>query len=646
MPSETSPARQSSTRRESRGILASALAILLLALMACLAGGAALRETVTFDELAHIGAGLSYLQKLDLRMNNEHPPLAKMLAAVPLVLRGTHADYSSASWTVSKKFFPAYLGQWAFGEWVLKRWNDPVTTLAWARLPMLLCTLALGWVVFDFARRLGGDWGGLLCLALYVSTPAFLAFGPLVLTDVAITLTSLLALWMFANLWKEPSKRNVALFAVALAAALLSKFTAGLLFFAFAGFSLSTRWRPVPGQPLTKPDARAWRRLRWRSTRKGVFQAALIVYAFYMLSSWKQPSDTLYWLGHGWISLLLRRLLMPPLLYSRGVLMVVVMAVRQTYLLGHRYPHGVWYYYPVLFALKSTLGLVALLVLALVVAILAKRSRRVAAESGEPGAIPAELSVHWRVLWVSLVVLTAACMASHFDISIRHFTIPNVLLIFMLAPLPRLLARFATPAARVGQVLIAALAACSIFAAVHAYPYYFPFVNSLSLGHPAYELFSDSNVDWNQSLPEVRRFVELHGLQRIPVDEYGFTNLTDTVPHAQLWNCQRPVAEDAGQWVAVSADMILDVHNCGWLLRYPHESLASGSMYAFHLPDSIPPAGEPGGPPLPEDTREFFGYPQDVRLVFVSVLNNPEKIPETIANWQTQYQASRQKPKK
>src|ERR1035438_8540793 len=89
-----------------------AVAGLLLLLMAVLSGGAALRETVTIDEVAHIGAGLSYLQKFDLRLNEEHPPLAKMLAALPLVLRGTHADYSHISWTFSDTFFPAYLGEW------------------------------------------------------------------------------------------------------------------------------------------------------------------------------------------------------------------------------------------------------------------------------------------------------------------------------------------------------------------------------------------------------------------------------------------------------------------------------------------------------------------------------------------------------
>ncbi len=166
------------------------LAGLLLVLMAVLAGGAALRESVTIDEVAHIGAGVSYLQKLDLRMNPEHPPLAKVLAALPLVCRGVRADYSHISWTASEKFLPAFLGRWVFGDWLLERWNDPKSVLAWARLPMLLLTLALGCAVYLYARRLGGVWGGLLCLSVYVSTPAFLTFGPLVHTDLAVTLFS------------------------------------------------------------------------------------------------------------------------------------------------------------------------------------------------------------------------------------------------------------------------------------------------------------------------------------------------------------------------------------------------------------------------------------------------------------------------
>ena len=218
----------------------------LLAFMAWLAGGAALRESVTVDEVAHIGAGVSYLQRFDLRLNVEHPPLPKIWAAIPLVLRGTHADYSHVSWTFSnEKLFAGYAGEWIFGSWLLDRWNNPVTTLRWARFPMLLLTLALGWSLFAIGRNLGENWGGLLCLSTYVSMPAFLAFGPLVHTDIPVTLFTLLSLWTFAELWKEPSRRRVILFTLCFAGALLSKFTSGILLFAFGAFVLATRWWPV-----------------------------------------------------------------------------------------------------------------------------------------------------------------------------------------------------------------------------------------------------------------------------------------------------------------------------------------------------------------------------------------------------------------
>ena len=169
--------------------------------MAVLAFGAVRRESVTFDEVAHIGAGLSYLQKLDMRFNEEHPPLAKVLAAIPLAATGVRADYQGPMWTHSSSFFAGMAGQWFFGSQVLLRLNDPRRTLLLARAPMLLLMLALGWCIFRFARRLGGDWAGLLCLAVYAGTPLFLALGPLVITDVAFALFSLLAVWTLAGVW-------------------------------------------------------------------------------------------------------------------------------------------------------------------------------------------------------------------------------------------------------------------------------------------------------------------------------------------------------------------------------------------------------------------------------------------------------------
>jgi 4-amino-4-deoxy-L-arabinose transferase-like glycosyltransferase len=626
-----------SSIENAHGTVFSIAAGMLLILMAILAGGAALRESVTIDEVAHIGAGVSYLQRFDLRLNEEHPPLPKVLAALPLVLRGTHADYSHISWTASRKFFPAFLGQWVFGERLLTKWNNPLTTLAWARFPMLLLTLVLGWVLYAYARRLGGNWGGLLCLSIYVSTPAFLSFGPLVHTDMSVTLFSLLTLWRFAELWQNPTRNNVMIFALSLAGALLSKFTAGILFFAFVAFALSTRWRAVPSQPTGKPDLRAWRRLRWRATLQGILWAAFAVYLFYFIFSLNQSSDVLYRLGHGSAAVPLRRLLMPPWLYLRGVFFVLITGSRPTFILGHAYPHGVWFYFPVLFVLKSPSGFVGLLALALAL----RLKRR---EEGKTATIPAECAIHWRALWVSLIVFTCFCLLSRLDISIRHFSIPLVLLILLLAPLPRMLERLRRTAPAAGRLVGAmagVLALSCLFTAVRAFPYYFPYISAFSLGHPSYALVNDSNLDWNQSLPEVKRFADQHGLERIALDEHGFNDPTVSVPQSEVWDCQRPTAADVeGQWVVVSANMIMDGHNCVWLIEYPHQALAGGSMYAVQLPEHIPAAGSKGGPPLPSAFREFAGAPFDIRSFFLDLNRHPEKLPQAVEEMQAKFNSS------
>ncbi len=134
--------------------------------------------------------------------------------------------------------------------------------------------------------------------------------------------------------------------------------------------------RPLPGQPKDKTELSAWRRARRRATFQGIFLAAIVVYVFYFVFSIRQSTDALSLVGHGPAAEPLRRLLMPPWLYLRGVLMVLVTSSRPTFILGHAYPHGVWFYYPTVFMLKSPLGFLGLLVMALVVAIVMLWKRR------------------------------------------------------------------------------------------------------------------------------------------------------------------------------------------------------------------------------------------------------------------------------
>src|SRR5260370_42435978 len=68
-------------------------------------------------------------------------------------------------------------------------------------------------------------------------------------------------------------------------------------------------------------------------------------------------------------------------------------------------------------------------------------------------AVPQELAAHWRALWVSLIVFTGFCLLSRLTISIRHFTVPMLLLILLLAPLPRMLGQLFASAPIAGRLL-------------------------------------------------------------------------------------------------------------------------------------------------------------------------------------------------
>jgi hypothetical protein len=449
-----------------------------------------------------------------------------------------------------------------------------------------------------------------------------------VLTDLPVTLFSLIALWRLGEIWSAPSPRNALLFGAAFGASLLSKFTGLLLIPVVLVLFLQTRFWPSAKEPAEKVSRKAWRRARWRCALRGALWAALLVYVVYFVLSWNQPDNALSLIGSGPWASIIRRPLMPVWLYVRGFLMMLVTGSRPTFLLGHAHSHGVPYYFPVVFALKSTLGFLVLLTMAAAAGVLA-RKRGV-------HAIPIELCPHWRVLMTGFFVYLTVCLLSLLDLSIRHFMMPIILLILMLAPLPRMVR--ALPGRKLWQAAIAAAAVSSFAAIALAYPYLMPFVNSLAFGHPAYQLVNDSNVSWNEALPEVERFAQERHLTEIELDWASLSDPAVVVPQARMWDCQDPTDRDAGHWVAVAAVSILENHNCGYLRQYPHQQLAGGSYYVFQLPEPVPPAGQPGGPPAVSERKIFWGMPFDIRDWAVNVERHPERLSPEIHDLMQKFQ--------
>src|SRR3990167_3328034 len=124
--------------------LAVPLAFILLTLMAGMAFFSMKQDSLTFDELAHIPAGYSYLTQQDFRLNPEHPPLAKDIAALPLLFLDLNFPLDNENWTQNTEA-PPWWAQFNLGNaFLYHSGNDPASLIFWSRLPMILLLLILG----------------------------------------------------------------------------------------------------------------------------------------------------------------------------------------------------------------------------------------------------------------------------------------------------------------------------------------------------------------------------------------------------------------------------------------------------------------------------------------------------------------------
>jgi 4-amino-4-deoxy-L-arabinose transferase-like glycosyltransferase len=189
-------------------LLLAAVAALWLAL----AFSSAARKSATLDEFPHIGAGLSYLAFGDFRMNPEHPPLVKVLAAIPVLLidrpdlRTTSGDLVIAPWADGLQ------NEWGwYCLFYLDRNVD--RRLLLARSAPILIGLLGGWFVFLLGRELSRSCGGgLFAALLLLFYPEYLGHARFVTFDVPMAVAMGAVTWFAWRAYLRPSARSWAAF--------------------------------------------------------------------------------------------------------------------------------------------------------------------------------------------------------------------------------------------------------------------------------------------------------------------------------------------------------------------------------------------------------------------------------------------------
>lgn len=454
----------------------------------------AARQSLTNDEVVHIPSGYRYLTRGDFRLNPEHPPLVKMWSGLPLlIIRPSPGVLPETGAENSGQFTVDFSGNF----WHANRDRFKEITF-WSRLPMVLLTLALGVLIFIYGRQLFGSRAAVIAVALFSLEPTMLAHGHIVHTDMAAALGYLLFLFTLQAYCRAPTFSRVVWFAGATGFALLTKFSMVILVpFFFAAFLYAA---------LSRPAIKTFRR-RIALHAGAAFLVVLgmlnVAYFFHHPILTRANADRM--LTSAAVPFKPERIIagihplsrVIPTEYLVGLYTVIEHnhSGHPASLLGDYRDSGWWYYFPVTFALKTTLPFLLLSIAALGWATWAmafKRQRKLIA------------------LLLAVAIYAAIAMSSNINIGVRHVA-PVFPILFLLsgAWLDRLLkwrGRSKTVA-----VLLVCLLGWMVVDAVRAYPHYLTFTNALTFGRPSWQLLSDSNVEWGEEIGDLARYLHKHG---------------------------------------------------------------------------------------------------------------------------------------
>ena len=484
----------------------------MLAAFAGLAASAGTRFCSTFDEPAHLVAGYAMLTRSDYRLDTMHGNLSQRLAALPLLVSRPTFDprrmpKAAEHWDLAENFF------YTSG-------NDPDRLLLAGRIPIVAVTVALGVLVYGWSSAIFGPAGGLVSLAVVLFHPLVLAHGGLVTSDATVSLMFLAAVGGLWGLLQRADVGRLALSILCVGLLLTAKMSAVLI---VPMATLLAAGRVIDGRPWPFHLGRSG----VVTSRLGIFAACVglaVIHAVGVVA--------IIWASYGfrfsaagplpglpeleWQSLLARRdwkmsliglardARLLPEAYLHGLATAfAAVDISPAFLDGRFFLHGSPWYFPLAFIYKTppTFWLVAVLAL-----LAAGRSLVVAGDRRE--AIRAATYDRWP-LYVILAIYGVVAVRTHFNIGLRH-VMP------MLPPLAILMGQAAAwrlPGHAWSQAVPAVAAALLAIEGAAAWPHYIAYFSPLVGGtREGYRHLVDSNLDWGQDLPALRRRLDERGI--------------------------------------------------------------------------------------------------------------------------------------
>jgi hypothetical protein len=466
------------------------------------------RKSATWDEPQQLVSGYAALKLGHYRLDPEHPPFARMWAALPLLFADdVRLQTTRPSWTAGDAY--------AFGHEFLYLDNDADRLLGRARFMIVLLGIGLGVLLFAWARELFGAWPAAGVLALFAAEPNVLAHARLVTTDLAVSCFLFGAIYFLWRATRRFTPLNLVGAAVFTGLALVTKYSALILAPVVLLLLVPRMWKPgwpglwgevggagraVRAGTIVLILALAGYAATWAAFgfRYAPTPAPLEQHRFVTSSaSYVQERTPRLAAAVDWVD---RHRLLPNAA-SQGFLFGQVRAQqRSAYFAGTHGEQGWWLYFPTAFLIKTPLAVLLLALGGLVAA-----GRR------------------WKRFWEMLLYLLlppaaffAAAMTATLNIGLRHILPVYPFLLLAAGP------AFAWLRERGKTWIAGVLLAVALVESLSVYPDYLTFFNRL-VGGPrhGHEYLVDANLDWGQDLKGLKRWMDRRGVDHVNLSYFG-----------------------------------------------------------------------------------------------------------------------------
>jgi hypothetical protein len=474
-----------------------------------------LQKSPTVDEPVHLLAGYSYLKWGDYRVNPEHPPLAKILAALPLLAFDIKDPRpSSPEWDRIPESKPGPPAENVAHNMFFVS-NDADRLFFYAKLPMVGLGMVLGVFVFLWTKEIYGLTAAVAALFMCGLDPNILAHSQVVHTDIPFTLFFFISTYFFWKGLNYFSWANLLLTSLFFGLASITKYSSSAIvpIWGILGLLWIFSSRPQQcrvGNPHTVSS-------RWeKAALLGGMLVCVLVIAYVL--TWAAygfrfnaiPGGGRFFslapvsekpIVKGLVSFISGHHLFPEAwiygqLYTFGELR------RPTYLLGQISDGGFWLYFPVAFAVKTPLPTLFLLMGTIGSWLFWRRVRLVGL-----------------FLVVPMLFYFSVAVWSRMNIGLRHILPIYPFLFVLIGGTAAELWRSGTWIKRGG---VALLGLWYLWSSISIYPHYLAFFNELAGGPKnGDKVLLDSNLDWGQDLKGLKRWMDKNGVKKIQFLYFG-----------------------------------------------------------------------------------------------------------------------------